>query len=112
MGYTIWPDGVGGDVLQEIHRERFRQEDLQPKGKFPWTCAAPSVSDEAKLAVLAEEFGEVAREVTEQLIDRGRRVRDEDEIEARALAASRRKIREELIRVAAVAAAWAESLTK
>lgn len=96
MGYTIWPDGIGGDVLYDIHRERGRQEHLRETGKFRQTCAAVDMAPHAKLAVLAEEFGEVARHVTEYLIEPSRL----DDAE----------LREELIQVAAVAAAWAESL--
>lgn len=98
MGYTIWPDGKGGDVLQAIHEERYRQECLMEEGKFPYTCADASRKPHEKLPVLAEEFGEVARHVTEWLIDPGR--------------LDDKKLREELIQVAAVAAAWAESLTR
>jgi hypothetical protein len=71
MGYTIWPDSADGDVLSDIHRERSRQEELRAAGKFPWTCASPDVDDSGKLAVLAEEFGEVARAVVESRIDIG-----------------------------------------
>lgn len=94
-----------GDVLLEVASERARQEELQRSGRFPWTCArvyapysnAPGIHFEqgeripqpAKLAVLAEEFGEVARAVCE---------------------CDMKNLREELIQVAAVAVAWAESM--
>lgn len=102
MRFTIWPDGVGGEVVEAIYRERLRQEELKRSGKFKYTCAGHELTHAEKLAVLAEEFGEVAREVTEEVITRttGRT----DSVDRRA------KIRAELIQVAAVAAAWAESL--
>lgn len=75
-------------VCSEIKAERWRQECKVQTGKIPWDCADPSVDDDRKLAVLGEEFGEVARAL----------------IEGDGL-------RAELIQVAAVALAWAESLT-
>lgn len=96
MGYTIWPDGKCGEVVEAIYRERLRQEELKRSGKFTYTCADDGLSNSDKLAVLAEEFGEAARHVVESVIDAKR--------------LDRKKLREELIQVAAVAAAWAESL--
>lgn len=85
-------------VLRCVSVERDRQETLRREGRFPYTCASPEgLSHSDKLAVLAEEFGEVARHVTEGVIDPAR-------IETYEL-------RKELIEVAAVAVAWAESLT-
>lgn len=75
-------------VCLEIQDERWRQECKVQTGKIPWDCADPSVEDDRKLAVLGEEFGEVAKALIE-----GDGLRDE------------------LIQVAAVALAWAESLT-
>lgn len=75
-------------VCSEIKDERWRQECKVQTGKIPWDCADPSVDDDRKLAVLGEEFGEVARALIE-----GDGLRDE------------------LIQAAAVALAWAESLT-
>lgn len=103
MGYTIWPDGITGEVVEEIYKERLRQEELRQKGKFPWTLAAKHITNAEKLCPLGEEFGEVAREVTEQLISAGK-----GEIHM----AGQSKLREELIQLAACAAAWAESLPK
>ena len=59
----------------------------------PWghgDCSSPHVSDLAKLAVLTEETGEVARALLEQ---------DPDQL------------RTELVQVAAVAVAWLEALS-
>lgn len=96
------------NILQEVEVERQRQETLKREGKFPWTCADTVNPDNRrqilaveKLAVLAEEFGEVADVVCK--LNAGR-----EEAEQVSL----RELREELIQVAAVAVAWAESLTK
>lgn len=75
-------------VCSEIKDERWRQECKVRTGKIPWDCADPQIDEDRKLAVLGEEFGEVARAL----------------IEGKGL-------RAELIQVAAVATAWAESLT-
>ena len=116
MGYTIWPDGICGEVVEEVYKERARQERLREAGKFLWTCADPKIDDARKLAVLAEEFGEAAREVTDAMIasdkSRTREDRAWDEAEAAKIAVHRAKLREELIQVAAVAVAWAESLPR
>jgi hypothetical protein len=128
MGYTIWPDGSIGEVLQDVYRERTRQEDLKAKGKFLWTCSDNKVRVDAnglmtrivtnpeKLAVLAEEFGEVSREVTEQIIavDKAR-VENDSDVDRRlgeALRLRNKKLKEELIQLAAVAVTWAESLSQ
>lgn len=93
------------EVLREVEAERVRQERLKSEGKFPWSCAdnydpsvpyAMPISHAAKFAVLAEEFGEVAREVCELQNPYGK--------------GDDRKLRQELLQVAAVAVAWAESL--
>lgn len=99
MGYTIWPDGEVGDVLQDVFRERMRQEELKRQGKFKHTCADVMPNAE-RLAVLAEEFGEVSRHVCEELIAE------------RLDTAERLKLHAELVQVAAVAVAWAEALRK
>lgn len=46
--------------LALIRDERFRQEQLKESGRFKFTCADKEISDFEKLAILAEEFGEVA----------------------------------------------------
>lgn len=83
-------------ALEKIIIERQRQELLRMQGKFSWTCASPTVPNSDKLAVLAEEFGEVAREVTEALID-VKRYNSEHLVK-------------ELVQVAAVCVAWLEAL--
>jgi hypothetical protein len=90
-------------VVDEVVRERERQEVLRRSGKFLWTCADPDVSSVKKLAVLAEEFGETARAATEEMIalDKGR---------PGEAAGARLLLREELVQVAAVCLAWLESM--
>lgn len=104
MGYIIWPDGPSGKVVKEVYKERERQEDLRKAGKFAWTCADPTQSNARKLAVLAEEFGEVAREVTEEIISG-----DKKDPDGR-IPILKQNIRKELIQVAAVCVAWVEAL--
>jgi hypothetical protein len=80
---------IGRDQIYEaIDAERFRQETLKLEGKFKYTCAYKLVP-ECKLAILAEEFGEVARAVCEN---------------------DNANLCEELVQVAAVCVAWLESL--
>ena len=86
--FSYYSEPCMDETLAEVRRERWRQECAIRTGKIPWDCANPLVSDDAKLAVLGEEFGEVARALLE---DRG-------------------TLRGELIQVAAVAVAWAEAL--
>jgi NTP pyrophosphatase (non-canonical NTP hydrolase) len=78
-------------VLNEISHERVHQERLQRTGKFDFTCADPKVASLAKLPVLIEEAGEVAKE----LIERN---------------GGTQHLYEELVQVAVVSGAWAESL--
>jgi hypothetical protein len=95
-------------VLTDVLRERIRQEKLKDEGKFPWSCCdeinpdtGTVILDAEKLAVLAEEFGEVAN-----IVCKLQAKREESK------SVSTDGLREELIQVAAVAVAWAESLTK
>lgn len=78
-------------VLGEIRKERGRQRVKFGADQYR------THSDERCLAILAEEFGEVAREICEAG-SRG---------DARAV---RPNLRTELIQVAAVATAWAEAI--
>ncbi|MES2384554.1 MAG: MazG-like family protein [Pseudomonadota bacterium] len=88
---TIWLD---------IVTERFRQERLCAAGKFPATLAhRGALSPAACLAVLAEEFGEVARPVADQLA--GSRRGEPLDVD---------HLREELIQLAACCVAWVEQL--
>lgn len=85
-------------VLADVHAERVRQESLRISGKFTWTCEDMGISDPEKLAVLAEEFGEVSRIVADHLIY------------SRSLPETSKHLRDELIQVAAVCVAWCEAL--
>lgn len=96
MGYTIWPDGVSGDIVSDVYRERLRQEDLKEQGKFKYTCAEKKITHTECFLILAEEFGEVAHEVNESIGGHTK------------LALT--KLENELIQVAAVACAWAEKV--
>jgi hypothetical protein len=82
-------------VLEEVRKERVRQEQLVMDGKFPFNCSDPERLNIEKFPVLGEEFGEVSKEVYELLIGPG----------------SKENLRTELIQLAAVATAWAEALT-
>lgn len=73
-------------VLCKVMDERVRQEALKLAGRFYRTCA-DTMSNGERLAVLAEEVGEVARAM-----------QGDGDLE------------EELIQVAAVAVAWVEGL--
>ena len=84
-------------VSREVIAERERQEELKAAGKISFNVAAPTASNCPKLSVLAEEFGEVAHQVTDLLENNGR--------------GSVAELRKELIQLAAVSVAWIESLT-
>ena len=85
-------------ILAEIGEERARQDRLKSEGKFKYTCA-DDIHNETRLAVLAEEVGEVARAVCELMPA------------TRAnLPLGTTHLREELIQVAAVCLAWVEGL--
>jgi hypothetical protein len=95
-------------IFKDIAVERERQEDLKRKGKFLWTCSDVLmdqryvIEDSAKLAVLAEEFGEVSREVMEAIISADKR----EPLDPN----QRLKLRKELIEVASVCVAWCEAI--
>ena len=91
-------------VLRDIVAERLRQEELKDRGKFSWTLAdrvnpksGRTILDAERLTVIAEEFGEVSREVCE-----GMRQLQRD--------AYRERLRTELIQLAACCVAWCEAL--
>lgn len=77
-------------VLVSVELERQRQDNLLEQGVIPWNLTDPLVAPGAKLGVLMEELGEVAKEVNE----------DGDE----------KALYTELVQVAACAVAWAEAL--
>lgn len=99
-------------VMRDVSAERDRQEQLKRDGKFTFTCADTEESALEKLPVLAEEFGEVAKEITEQLIELRKYQRDNLEYPLHRRIFRISELRKELIQVAAVCVAWCESLDK
>lgn len=83
-----------------IVTERRRQDTLKAAGRFEYSCADDGMTNAEKLACLAEELGEVAREVLTQ----------EDRRLARDTVGTREALRAEVVQVAAVALAWVEAL--
>jgi hypothetical protein len=117
------PEGPAAEILDAIYQERQRQKELVKQGKFLWDCSTNTRTNSDKLTVLAEEFGEVSKEVCEEMIVRDKQYRERraaySEIEKlKALAKAHTadavvraaRIREELIQVAAVCIAWLEGL--
>lgn len=90
------------DVINDVIAERERQEAIgvtKRAAGIDWrSCADPAMAggDDRRLAVLAEEFGEVARAILEA--GYGTSGADDDHL------------REELVQVAAVAVAWVEAI--
>jgi hypothetical protein len=86
---------VLADVLDERERQERKCAAKRDEGIVWLTCADPAMPEGDKLAVLLEEVGEVARELCD----------------ARAAKCPPSpNLRVELVQVAAVAIAWAESL--
>lgn len=85
-----------GAILDAILDERERQETLIHAGKFKYSCDSPQLTHLRKLSVLAEEFGEAAKEVND-MAEYGEEYQ------------RRMKLRAELIQTAAVCIAWLES---
>jgi hypothetical protein len=102
-----------GEVLRAVHAERRRQDALVAQGKFSWNCGDPKVPWAEKLAVLMEEVGEAGREVVEWMITRDKYAADPQlkAMPPHREAYFRNRLRIELIQVAAVCVAFAESLT-
>lgn len=98
MGYLSGYEGPTGDVLESVKRERERQEELKRKGKFAFTCADFEMNNYERFTVLGEEFGEVGHELNEAVGP------------GRVLAS--KKLRAELVQVAAVCVAWCEALDR
>lgn len=104
---TILTSDLRGGILFDIQIERERQEVLRKEGKFKFTCASREMSNAEKLCILAEEFGEVAKEVTEECILLSKPMSLERYAETKA---TKKLMREELIQVASVCLAWCEAL--
>lgn len=82
------------EVFLEIRNERDRQE----RRHGPRTMANPRMDPFEALAILAEEFGELAKEVVDLKNGAG------------LLLEAERRLRSELVQVAACAVAWLEGL--
>lgn len=104
------PVRLGNDrtvvVLMSVAAERRRQETLCAAGKFPFNGATPGVPLERKLPILVEEVGEVAKELNEGPPDLTLALI----FDRPAAVAHLRRLRCELVQVAAVAAAICESI--
>lgn len=84
-------------ALAAVAAERERQRQLWVEETIPFNCDAEDIALGDKMAVLTEEVGEVATEVNQANCSLHPKVHLE-------------RLRVELIQVAAVAVAWAESL--
>lgn len=62
-------EAIFADVLQERSRQEEKCAAKRAEGKRWRSCADVDLPAPAKLCVLAEEFGEVAREVTDAIGD-------------------------------------------
>ena len=82
---------AANEAIQEV----YHQDQLARAGRFHGTHIMPGGPDMARLAVLAEEFGEVSHEVTEGMMDS---------------AYPNAELRKELVQVAAVTIAWIAAL--
>ena len=103
-----------GEVLLAVHHERRRQNRLVLEGKFSWNCGDPRVPWAEKVAVLMEEVGEASREVVEWMISRDKYAADPQlkVMPPHREAYFRTRLKTELIQIAAVCVAFAESLTE
>lgn len=89
-------------TFDAIAAELVRQSELKRAGRFPHTCA-DKIPNTARLAILAEEFGEVARATVE--VERLANDTHNEGIKAQLAA-----LRKELIQVAAVCCSWVEGV--
>jgi hypothetical protein len=85
-------------TMQEVESEIFRAVKLKVEGRFTYTIADP-IPNMWKSAMIVEETGEVAREV----IALEGIVQEKGDLPA---------LRKELIQVAALATAWANSIPR
>ena len=102
MSYPLVTRNV--HIYEAVDDERVHQERLCESGKFLHTCASPdfiAFTQFGRAAVLGEEYGEVCRAALD--VEKVAEGRHEP-------AASRARLRKELIQVCAVAVAWIEAL--
>ncbi len=85
------------DIVNEIERVDRKAR----AGDFGGRHIIPDGDDDARLRVLVEEVGEVARELNER-----------DNLTLAGVSGLRERLRVELIQVAATAAGWAAALTE
>ncbi len=98
-------------ILAAVAAERLRQDLLVREGKRPFNCADKNIAGAEKARDLGEEYGEVCKASYElDHPDRAIRTASEDHF-FQLLAARKALLREELIQLAAVAVAWAESIS-
>lgn len=90
-------------VLDTVAAERARQESDKRRGARSLSCAERDVSSAAKLPVLVNALGSAAGEIIDLLDSR---------LPEGTRPYIQRRLREDLIEIAAVAVAWAESLTE
>ncbi|WP_367897432.1 hypothetical protein AB3N61_09370 [Leptospira sp. WS58.C1] len=83
-------------IFEYVLFERDRQEELLKKGKFQYNAATKGIRAKAKLPILVEEVGEVAKVINE-MSDQG-------------IANDPAELKKELIQIAAVCFAWIESI--
>jgi hypothetical protein len=89
-------------ILHDVSNERDYQDRMFPPMTTRYALPDPNTPDGWKSAVLMEEVGEAAHEVNEMHLHR----------DSMARQATRLRLRDELIQVAAVAVAWIEALDK
>lgn len=85
-------------AVVRIADERRKQELFKQTGRFKFSCADLEIAQSERLAVLAEEFGEVAREIAETIGGHA--------------PLNRTNLRKKLVQTAAVCVAWLEGLDK
>ena len=96
-------------VLNRIWLERLNQRALFAGGKLSCAVESPTVSNDAKLRVVTEELGEVAKEIDAlELLTRERREMPHTFKLRRARVQNR--LHNELTQLAAVTMAWLEAL--
>ena len=94
-------------VLELIATERNRQRDLLVKGAILYDCADAEVCMDKKLRTATEELGEIARAI--DAFDKHGEAKSTHHF-FQLLKAKRAHLKTELIQLAAVATAWAESI--
>lgn len=88
--------------VDDVWKERLRQEKLKAEGRFAHTLADAEMPDVDRIAALGEEYGEVCR----ALMALNGSVQESTHSRAN----DRTELRKELIQVCAVAFAWIEHL--